>query len=106
MSFQHIAFLFFRTRFFTIFYENCCRGEGLRTTTCLNTVVGCKQGHATFLCESYFMEIIRLSPSFWILPKLRPWCLVSVLFVRGIFFNNAVLFSVPFAFLFAVNYSA
>ena len=28
------------------FFERCCRGEGLRTTTSLKTVDGGKQGHA------------------------------------------------------------
>ena len=36
-----------RASFSTIFVQNCGRGEGLGTTTCLITVVGVKQGHAT-----------------------------------------------------------
>ena len=64
-----IAFLPSQGSVSTIFLKNC--GEGLRTTTCLITVVGGKQGHVTcemllhqqslFLCQLNLMEIIGLS---------------------------------------------
>ena len=69
MSFQHVAFLPSRASFHTTFLKNCGRGERLRTTTCLGTVVGGKQGHAPcrilllqlspFLCQLNFFEITR-----------------------------------------------
>ena len=40
MGFQDVVFLPSRDSFSIIFLENCCRGESLVTTTCLNTVVG------------------------------------------------------------------
>ena len=51
------------------FFINCGRSECLGTTTCLKTVAGCKQGHATskiislqqslFLCQLNFMEVMK-----------------------------------------------
>ena len=69
-SLKDVAFPPSRLSFPATFLKNCGRGESLRTTTCLKTVVGGKQGHATckifalqqslFLCQLNFMEIIRL----------------------------------------------
>ena len=36
-----------RDIFFTTFLESCGKGESFRTTTCLKTVVGGKQGYAS-----------------------------------------------------------
>ena len=65
VGFHDIALLYSRTRYYTTFLGNNSRGERLGTTTCLGTVVGCKQGHAPckvpllrhmlFLCQSNFM---------------------------------------------------
>ena len=44
MGCQDVAFLPSRDSFFATFLKNC--GKSLGTTTCLNTVVGCKQVHA------------------------------------------------------------
>ena len=70
MSFQDVAFLPSRNSFSTTFLKNCGKGESHRTTTCLNTVVGGRHGHApckilslhkaSLLCQSNLMEIIRL----------------------------------------------
>ena len=43
---QDAAFLPSRASVSTTFLKNCGRDDGLRTTTCLTTVVGDKQGHA------------------------------------------------------------
>ena len=65
MSFQDIVFQPLR-----YFSKHCGRSESPRTATCLETVVGGKQGHATckillllqslFLCHSKLMKILRL----------------------------------------------
>ena len=44
MGFQDVLFLSSRASFSTTFLKNCCRGEGLRTTTCLKVVVGLSKG--------------------------------------------------------------
>ena len=44
MGFQDVAFLPNRSSFATMFPQNCCRGESLRTTTCLKTVFGVSKG--------------------------------------------------------------
>ena len=72
-GFQDVAFLSSWVSFPAIFLTNSGKGEGLRTTTYLKTVVGGRQGHAPckilllqqslFLCQLNFMEIIRLSQS-------------------------------------------
>ena len=49
MGFQDVAFLLSRASFYNTCLNICGRGEGLRTTACLRTVVGGKQGHAP--CE-------------------------------------------------------
>ena len=69
MGVQDVAFLPFPSWFSTT--KNCGRGDGLRTTTYLTTVVRDKQGHAPcwilslqqslFLSQLNFMEILRLS---------------------------------------------
>ena len=53
---------FYQATFSTTFLKNCGRGESLKTTTCVKTVVGGKQGHAP--CEilslyktSFFVSI-------------------------------------------------
>ena len=71
MAFQDAASLSSRASFSTTFLKNCGRSESLGTTTCPKTVVECKQWHAPSkvlslqqsftLCQSNFMEIIRLS---------------------------------------------
>ena len=71
MGFQDLAFLPFPARFSTTFCKNCDSSECPGTPTCLKTVFGGKQGHASyeillfqqslFLCQLNFMEIIRLS---------------------------------------------
>ena len=48
MGFQAMAFLSSQTSFYTTFIEHCGRCDSHRTTTCLKTVVGGKQGHATY----------------------------------------------------------
>ena len=73
MGFWDVPFLPFRVCFSTTFLKNYGKCESFMTTTCLPTVVGGKQGHATckillfqhnlFLCHSNFMEIIKLSQS-------------------------------------------
>ena len=73
MSFLEAAFLPAGASFSTTFLKDYGRGEGLRATTCLRTVVGLRQRHppckilllqqSSFLCQSNFMEIIRLSQS-------------------------------------------
>ena len=70
MGSHDVAFLPSKASFSTTFLTNGGRGEGLRTTTCLRTVVRGKQVHAPckmlllrqslFLCQSNFMEITRL----------------------------------------------
>ena len=67
MVFQDIEFLPSRASFFATFLKNCGRGGSLSTTTCIQIVVGGKQGHtytfapqSLFLCQSNLMEIIRL----------------------------------------------
>ena len=45
MDFLDVAPLPSRASVFTTFLTNCGRGESLGTTTCLNPVVGGRQGH-------------------------------------------------------------
>ena len=54
MGVQDVAFLLSRASFVTTFLKDCGRGESLATTTCLNTVVGGKQGHA--LCKVLLLQ--------------------------------------------------
>ena len=71
MVFGDAAFLPSRSGFPLHFSTNCGSGECLRTATCLKTVVGAKQGHAScrifslhlipILYQSDFIEITRLS---------------------------------------------
>ena len=71
MGFMDVAFLPSKASFSTTFLQNCGRGEGLVTTTCLSAVVGDKQGHAPcrvlllhqslFLSQLHLMKVIRLS---------------------------------------------
>ena len=49
MAFQDVAYLPLRASFSTTFHKNFGRGESLGTTTCRETMVGHKQGHA--ICE-------------------------------------------------------
>ena len=73
MLFQHVAFLPSPASFSSTFLKNCGRGESLGITTCLNNVVGGKQGHALckipklqqilYLRHLNFTVIIRLSQS-------------------------------------------
>ena len=70
LGFQDVSFLPSWATFFTTFLINCGGGESLRTTTCLGTVVGGRQGHAPceecllqqshILCQLNCVEIIRL----------------------------------------------
>ena len=70
IGFQDVAFLPTRACFGTTFLETEGRDESLRTTMCLKTVVGGKQGHvpckalcfntASVLCQSNFIETMRL----------------------------------------------
>ena len=67
---QDIAFTPSRATFSTTFPKKCCRSESPVTTPCLNNVVGVSKGMLSikysnsnktfFLCQSNFMEIIRL----------------------------------------------
>ena len=71
MGFQDVVFLSPEVVFPPHFLKNFSKGECLRPTTCLRTVVGGRQGYAPcnilllqqslFLCQLNFMEIIRLS---------------------------------------------
>ena len=70
MGFLDVAFLPSRASLSTTFLENCVKVKSIATTTCLEIVVWCKQGHApcetlllqqsAFLGRSNFMEIITL----------------------------------------------
>ena len=91
MAVQDVASLPSEASFSATFLKHCGRGESLGTTTCLRTVVGGKHRHASckilllqqhlFLCQSNFMEIIRLLWQIWppsvlgMLPDLKQWCL-------------------------------
>ena len=93
-GFQDVALLISQTSFSSTFLTCCGRGERLRTTTCLQTVVGGKQGHA--LCKILSLQQILFLVSFefhrdhktvikfkWIWPPsvlmilldLKQWCL-------------------------------
>ena len=94
MGLQDVAFLPSRDNFSTTILKNCGRGESLRITTCLRTVVEGKQGHVPckilLLHQSLFFvsvefhgdhSIVIKLRSIWppsilgILPDLRQWCL-------------------------------
>ena len=70
MDFLNVVFLPYRASFFITFIENCGRGECLRITTFLTTVIDGRQGHAPcnihlllqslFLCQLNFIEIIGM----------------------------------------------
>ena len=59
MGLQDVAFLPSRASVSTKFLKKCGRGDSLRTTTCLRTVDGGKQGHA--LCR---ILLLQQSPFF------------------------------------------
>ena len=46
MGFQDVVSLPSRASFYTTSPKDCVRGENLRITSCPETVVGGKQGHA------------------------------------------------------------
>ena len=98
MSFQNVVLS--RASFYTTFLNLCGRGEDLGYTTCLRTVVWVSKGmlpveyfhsNKAFLCQSNFIEIIRLliitqscgksgHPHFLIiLPDLKCWSLLLLL---------------------------
>ena len=47
IGFQDVVFMPSSASFSTTSLKNCGRGESFRITTCLYTVVGGKQGHAS-----------------------------------------------------------
>ena len=51
MAFQDVAFLSSLTSVAATFLKYCGRGERLRSTTCLRTVVVGKHGHAVVGCR-------------------------------------------------------
>ena len=71
MDIEDVVLLPSRASFCTIFLNYCGRGDGLGKTTCLKTVVCCRQRHAPceillfqqilFLCQLDCLKIIRLS---------------------------------------------
>ena len=71
IGFQYLIFLPSWASFCTTFLENCGRGQGLSTATCLEVIVCGDQTHATcktlapaiFLHQLNFMETITLSLS-------------------------------------------
>ena len=99
MGSQDVAFLHSRSGFFTTFRKNCGRGENLQTAHVIKLWLRVSKGMLSIkyfcsniafsLCQSYFMEIIRLLQRwcelwppyvFGILPDLRQWCLSVLLF--------------------------
>ena len=75
MGFLDVVFLPSGDCLYVTFLKHCSRGYGIGTGICLRTVVDGKQGmlpveyfcsnKSSFLCQSNFMEIIRLSHS-WV----------------------------------------
>ena len=61
MSFLDVAFLPSLASFSTTFHKNCGKGDSLRTTSCLRTVVEAKQGHAPYkillLHKAFFVSV-------------------------------------------------
>ena len=54
MVFLDAAFFSYHASFFTIFLENCGRGESLRTSTCHRSVSGGMQGYAP--CKMHLLQ--------------------------------------------------
>ena len=75
VGFQDVVFLPSQARFSTTFLKNCGRGEGLRTTICLETVVGGKQGRAPckllFLQQCFFFVSVKFHGDHWAVTKMR-----------------------------------
>ena len=61
MGFHNVTFLLSEASFSATFLNNCGRGESLRTTTCLRSLVGCRQGHdpceILLLKQSLFVSV-------------------------------------------------
>ena len=64
MGFQDVAFHPSWASFSTTFPKNCGAGESLRTTTCLNTVVRGKEGHAACKIPSLQQSLFLVSVEF------------------------------------------
>ena len=65
MGYRDEEFLSSRANFLTTFLKHCRSGEGLRTTKCLRTVVGVKQGHATCEVLSLQQSLFYVSCASW-----------------------------------------
>ena len=61
MGFQGVAFMPFQARFYTTFSKICGRGESHKSNSCLMTVVGGEQRHASVKyfcsCKAFFVSV-------------------------------------------------